>query len=114
MLSTRLGFWSFEPISRRVTCDLVAAAICGFAGPCTRPVAHLLGQIESAGRRRVLRAALRVMRSTGVFDMVACIQTPHGATRIRLIGGRGYRPGCIEPELHGIVEQLPADARTPR
>jgi hypothetical protein len=33
---------------------------------------------------------------------------------IRLIGGRGYRLGCIEPELHGVVEHVAADVRLSR
>ena len=111
MLSTRLGFWSFEPDEGTVTCDVVAAEICGIAGPCTCPVAHLLGRIESTDRRSILRAGLRSMHSTGVFDLVALIQTPRGARKIRVIGGRGYRQGCVTSQLHGVVEQVPGGVR---
>jgi hypothetical protein len=111
MTDTCLGFWSFEPRNGTVTCDLAAAAVWGADGPCTCPLVQFLGKIEPAGRRRILRAGLRSLRTAGVFDIVASVQTPRGSSRFRLIGGRGYRPGCVGRELHGVIEELPAGVR---
>jgi hypothetical protein len=105
MATPRLGFWSLDLNKGQVTCDLAVASILGSAEPCTRPIAEVLAQFDPVSRRRILRAALQSIRSTSAFDVVARIQTSRGPAMIRLIGGRGYRLGNPEQELHGVVEQ---------
>ena len=104
----RIGFWSANMRTGAVTWDNTAAAIHGMP-PGHAPSLHeALGFFLPAERAQVIQSALMALDSRTLFDIEASIQVGGGGIPIRLIGGRGYDARGDGPELHGIIETLPA------
>jgi PAS domain-containing protein len=105
-MSSRLGFWSVNPVARVLACCPTAAEILGFSAWHSPALGDVLLRIHAADRRRLLRSALASLKRRSTFDIVVLIRTPGGARLLRVIGGLGYELGQRGARIHGVIEPL--------
>ena len=105
-MSSRLGFWSFDPAAGALTCCPTASAILGMTGTHSRMLRDVLLRLHAADRRRLLRAGLASLKRRSTFDILLPMRMPEGARLLRVIGGAGYDVGQRDARLHGVIEQI--------
>ncbi|HVZ44867.1 MAG TPA: hypothetical protein VHA82_13735 [Ramlibacter sp.] len=102
-----LGFWSVDLANGMATLCREAAAMLGLPAAGQLELALVFARIRREHRHRLLRAALRSIRSGDLFDVVVRTASTPAAPGLRILGGRGYHVShhC---EIHGILERVAA------
>lgn len=115
--SAELGVWTWWPDEGHVAVDQAAARILGVAAPQPDDVAattgSLLASLTRGARRRVMRAALAILRRPGRRPIRISLESPgSGTARVVEVSGvpEAWEPGRSS-RIVGVVRDVTTTAR---